>query len=81
MIAYSVKEKLSDPALKEAIDFHGEPIDPSLVSVWELRDGKLVGLSNENQTIQDERGYIRSNYFNRIMKNVMSDFSNLMSLQ
>ena len=81
MIAYSVKEKLCDPALKEAIDFHGEPIDPSLVSVWELRDGKLVGLSNDNQTIQDERGYIRSNYFNRIMKNVMSDFSNLMSLQ
>ena len=28
--------------------------------------------------IQDERGLIRNNYFDRIMKNIMTDFAALM---
>lgn len=54
-------------------------INPEYVSVWEIRDGKFASYQNNpNQTIQDERGLIRNNYFDRIMKNIMCDFSALM---
>jgi hypothetical protein len=45
--------------------------------VWEMRDGELSsGIDEKYFTIQDEDGLIRSNYFDRIMKLVMTDFSN-----
>jgi hypothetical protein len=81
MLADSVRDKLLDQEIKEAMDFRGVAINPKEVSVWELKDGRLSGLSAENLTIQDENGYIRGNYFDRIMSNVMSDFNNLLSLQ
>lgn len=81
MLADSVKDKLLDEELKDAVDFRGVAINPEEVSVWELKDGKLSGLTAENHSIQDEKGYIRGNYFDRIMSNVMSDFNNLLSLQ
>lgn len=40
------------------------------VSVWELDNGIIKG----NTTIQDEKGLIRGNYFDRVMHNVMADF-------
>lgn len=81
MLADSVKDQLLDQEIKEAMEFRGVAINPKEVSVWELKDGRLSGLSAENLTIQDEKGYIRGNYFDRIMSNVMSDFNNLLSLQ
>ncbi|MDE5882772.1 MAG: ATP-binding protein [Muribaculaceae bacterium] len=48
-------------------------INPKIVSVWELDNGKI----RENKTIQDNRGLIRGNYFDRIMRNVMADFNNI----
>lgn len=52
-------------------------ISPKDVSVWEMRDGELSsGIDEKYYTIQDEDGLIRSNYFDRIMKLVMTDFSN-----
>lgn len=45
-------------------------IEPSKVSVWEIRDGEVKNL-------QDKNGLIRDNYFNRVMKQVMGEFSNL----
>ena len=50
-------------------------IEPDKVSVWELADGTI----RNGTTIQDERGLIRDNYFDRIMKNVMVDFRNLLN--
>ena len=50
-------------------------IEPDKVSVWELADGTI----RKGTTIQDERGLIRDNYFDRIMKNVMVDFRNLLN--
>lgn len=55
-------------------------INPKDVSVWELRDGEFSSMQdNENKTIQDKEGLIRSNYFDRVMQNVMADFRNLMN--
>ena len=51
-------------------------INPEIVSVWELRDGMISG----NKTIQDTSGLIRGNYFDRVMHNVMADFTNLLNV-
>ena len=50
--------------------------NPKEVSVWELQNGRI----REERTIQDDRGLIRGNYFDRVMQNVMADFSNLTNL-
>lgn len=56
-------------------------VDPSIVSVWELRDGQLKAPDKEvNQTIQDSDGLIRNNYFDRVMKSLMVDFKNILSV-
>lgn len=51
-------------------------INPDKVSVWELRDGSIT----DGKTIQDSRGLIRGNYFERVMHNVISDFTNLLNV-
>ena len=52
-------------------------INPNEVAVWELRDGELSSAVDEkNLTLQDSDGLIRGNYFDRIMKQIMTDFSN-----
>lgn len=45
-------------------------VDSNKVSVWELENGLIRG----NKIIQDEKGLIRGNYFDRVMHNVMADF-------
>ncbi len=55
-------------------------VDPRIVSVWELRDGYIENYDgSRNVTIQDADGLIRSNYFDRVMSNIMADFTNLVS--
>lgn len=54
-------------------------VKPEDVSVWEIKNGKFLPYKeNPNYTIQDEKGLIRNNYFDRIMKNIMTDFAALM---
>ena len=56
------------------------PINPAEVSVWSIKDGCLVNDKDEpDKTIQDERGLIRKNYFNDVMKDVMSEFNTLLT--
>lgn len=53
-------------------------VKPEDVSVWEIKNGKFLPYKeNPNYTIQDEKGLIRNNYFDRIMKNIMTDFAAL----
>jgi len=58
-------------------------IDPAMVRVWEIENGGLKIYENlsGNGTIQDEQGLIRKNYFNSIMKQVMSDFNNMLAFK
>lgn len=56
-------------------------VNPAEMSVWELRDGYIENIEGKrNVTIQDEKGLIRNNYFDRIMGNVMADFKNLLGI-
>lgn len=56
-------------------------VHPSLVSVWALTaDGKFLELEGAvRSTIQDEDGLIRKNYLDDSMRNIMSDFTNLLN--
>ncbi len=80
MLGWIVKDNIpeemrEDPGINE-IPF----MNPEEVSVWELRNGEFNSpVSGSNGRIQDEKGLIRGNYFDRVMKNVMGQFFNLIS--
>lgn len=76
MLGYKVKDKI--PADNAELREHEKSwIDPKEVSVWEIRDGEFSSsVDKKNLTIQDADGLIRGNYFDRIMKFIMADFSN-----
>ena len=78
LLAYLVKDNLDDETAK-AVECVKYAIDPSDVSVWSIKDGCLRNDKDEpHKTIQDARGLIRKNYFNDVMKTVMSDFNTLL---
>ena len=76
--AYLVKENLEEN-VKTEIDCVKYALNPKEVSVWSLKDGCVRNEKDEiNGTIQDERGLIRKNYFNEVMRQVMGDFNKLL---
>lgn len=78
LMAYLVKENLEDN-VKTEIDCVKYALNPKEVSVWSLKDGCVRNEKDEiNGTIQDERGLIRKNYFNEVMRQVMGDFNKLL---
>lgn len=78
ILASEVKDKV-DAKLQPDITMYSQAgIKPSEVSIWEIKDGYIEGRSGRNSTIQDENGYIRKNFFNNIMKDIMVDFSNML---
>lgn len=71
MLGWIVKDNIKNEDEIEAIKFKDSWVNPKDVSVWELRNGYIIGLDKkENKTIQDQDGLISSNYFDRIMKNM-----------
>ncbi len=77
MMGYKVRKQISADNLtvrKHELSW----INPKDVAVWELRDGMLSSkIDSIHTTLQDEDGLIRGNYFDRVMKQIMSEFSNL----
>ena len=76
MLGYKISGKLS--ADNSSLRKHMTSwINPKDVAVWELRDGMLSSnIDPKKHTLQDKDGLIRGNYFDRVMKQIMSDFSN-----
>jgi hypothetical protein len=73
MQGYLVKDRVPE-SLREKADSW---LNPKEVAVWELREGELSSEIDETfNTLQDEDGLIRGNYFDRIMHNIMADFTN-----
>lgn len=78
MLCYLVKDNIPEEDIDARL-LMKSMINPKDVSVWEIKDGTFAPYKdNPNATIQDDRGLIRNNYFDRIMKNIMADFSSLM---
>lgn len=79
IMGYLVKDKMPEEVKKE-IECRGSWIDPTLVSVWEIKDGYLKGLNNmQNATIQQEDGLIGNNYFDSNMREIMDDFYKMLN--
>ena len=77
-MGFLVKEKI-EKETAATIDSVKYALDPHTVSVWSIKDGYLRNDKNEpHKTIQDDRGLIRKNYFNEVMRQVMSDFNKLL---
>ena len=77
-MAYLVKDKI-DAEAAAAIDSVKYMLNPEDVSVWSIKEGFVRNDKDEpHKTIQDERGLIRKNYFNEVMRLVMSDFNKLL---
>ncbi len=77
MMGWLVKGKMTKEERAE-LSCHASCIDPALVSVWEIKDGKLRGIS-KNGTIQGEDGLISRNYFDEVMKDMMGDFYKMLN--
>ena len=66
MMASLVYEKMKTED-KRKIKCHSSLMDPSKVSIYQIRDGKI-------ESIQQEDGLIGNNYFDERMKDLMDDF-------
>lgn len=78
MLGWLVKDEI-DNDMVEAVAHKDSWVNPQDVSVWEIREGGIIGLDKApNKTIQDQDGLISSNYFDRIMKNITTDFTELL---
>ena len=79
LLAYLVKDSVEEETVP-LVSSLKYAVNPADVSVWSIKDGYLVSDKGEtNKTIQDERGLIRKNYFNDVMKDVMSEFNTLLT--
>lgn len=80
MLASLVEKNMPDEERRRLTSM-ASSLDPKLVRVWEIEDGKLKPYTSESlfQTIQDRDGLIRQNYFNMSMRRIMDEFSELLS--
>ena len=80
MLGWLAKEKIKEEGEGGLLEYADAFVDPQKVSVWEIKDGQFLPTKgSENETIQDANGLIRGNYFDRIMREVMGDFSTFLS--
>lgn len=79
LLAY-LRTEHADKSTLETLDFDSASfINPNIVAVWEIRDGYIEDINGvRNVTIQNEKGLIGTNYFDRVMGNIMADFHNLL---
>ncbi len=79
ILANIVKDQMSAEE-KKVINSAKITISPKEVAVWEIENGRMksYGKDNEDHTIQDTNGLIRKNYFNNVMRKVMSDYNEML---
>ena len=79
MLAHTALDRISNE-IKLNLDFQEVSyLDPKQVAVWEIREGYIENIDGErNVTIQNTLGLIGSNYFDRVMGNIMADYHNLL---
>lgn len=76
MMGYKVKNRIPDD-MSQLMEHKESWVNAKDVAVWEICDGEFSsGVDQKNLTLQDADGLIRGNYFDRVMKLIMTDFSN-----
>lgn len=78
MLAHYVQDAVIDE-MRDEISCLDAAYDPEQVSVWQIENGRLLGLDESNSTIQDAKHLIRKNFFDGIMGSIMSDFNNMVN--
>lgn len=79
MVGYMAKKNMPEDRINE-LYCKESFINPLLVSIWEIKEGYLIGADNKrNETIQLEDGLLGDNYFDRNMNSVMDDFYKLIT--
>lgn len=77
ILANRVKDNIPENEYNE-LSCKNINIDPKLISVWSVDNGKILGRDGvENTTIQDENGMIRKNFFDDSMRHIMNDFNEM----
>lgn len=77
ILANRVKDNISEDDYNE-LSCKNINIDPKLISVWSVDNGKIIGRDGVgNTTIQDENGMIRKNFFDDSMRHIMNDFNEM----
>jgi hypothetical protein len=71
MMGYLVKEKMPKEQ-QGKIENSQSWIDPKLISIWEIEDGKL-------NNIQNKDGLIGKNYFDASIKRIMDDYYTMLN--
>jgi len=71
IMASITKEKVSDKEIKDLLCI-GSQIDPKLISIYEIKDGKT-------KIIQQDDGLIGENFFDIKMKEVMDEFYTMLN--
>ncbi len=71
LMAYIVKDKMPGDRAK-GVSCMSYAVDPKEVSVWEIDNGMLNAIQDENKRL------IRKNYFNKIMQGIMSEFNEML---
>lgn len=81
MMAYIAAQNETNDMINDISNIPGQSFtNPEKVHVWELRDGRIENMEGKmDVTIQDNKGLIRDNYFDRVMNNVMCDFKNMLA--
>ena len=80
MLGWLAKDNIQDEGEEQLLEHTEAFVNPKSVSVWEIKDGEFLPVKDSKDgTIQDENGLIRGNYFDRVMKDVVSEFSAFLS--
>lgn len=79
MLGWEVRENIPEED-RDLRKMEKSFVNPGDVSVWEIKDGMFASDTGDSELrIQDEKGLIRRNYFDRIMQDVMADFNTLVN--
>lgn len=72
MLGFKVKENIDSETKSELLSSDSW-INPDLVSVWEINDGKVNSIKNE------KTGTISKHYFNQVMNDVMDEYYEMLN--
>jgi len=71
-MGYNVKDKIEIDQESEIIN-KASWINPDLVSIWQVQDGKLVSVKDETTKT------VTKHYFNEITKDIMDEYFEMLS--
>lgn len=73
LMGYNIKDKIENTDDLEDITNQDSWINPDLVSIWQVHEGKLISVKNEKTKT------VTKHYFNEITKDIMDEYYEMLS--